>query len=56
MHIDRGTVRRYRRSNGIYMIPDRPNNLTCQSAVKNDAPRDHLIDPVTGCDIVSHLT
>ena len=34
-------------SDGISMIPNNPNTLTCQSTVTNDSPRDPLHGPVT---------
>ena len=47
MHPDRGTVRTYRRSDGLYTIPDDQNTLTLQSANTNDAPKYPLLGPVT---------
>ena len=48
MHPDRGIVRMYRRSDGLYTIPGDHNTLTCQSADTNNAPRDPLHSPITG--------
>ena len=42
MHPYRVILRKYRRSDGLYMRQDVPNTLTCQSAGTNDAPRDLL--------------
>ena len=47
MHIDRGIVRTYRRSDGLSTRTDDQNTLTRQSANKNDVPRESLHGPVT---------
>ena len=47
MQTERGIVRTYRCSDGLYMIPDGTNTLTHQSAGTNDAPRGLLYNPVT---------
>ena len=46
MHLDRGIVRTYRRSDGLSMRPNDQNTLNCQSADTKDALRDPLHDPV----------
>ena len=47
MHLHRGILRMYRQSYGLSMVPDDQNTLTCQSADKNDSPRDPLLFPIT---------
>ena len=47
MHPDRGMVRTYRLSYGLFMRRDNQNTLTCQSTNKNNVPRDPLLGPVT---------
>ena len=39
VHPDRGIVRMYIRLDGLSMIPDESNTLTCQSAGTNNAPQ-----------------
>ena len=47
MHIDRGIVRTYRWSDGLYTRPDDKNTLTSQYDTKN-ALRDPLHVHITG--------
>ena len=47
MHPDRGIVCTYRWSDGISMIPDDHNTLTCQSANTNNATREYFHGPGT---------
>ena len=48
MHPDRGLVRKYRRSDGLSMIPDSPNTFTCQSNnTKKCSKGPRLLGPVT---------
>ena len=47
MYTNRVTALKDRHSYGLSMIIEYPNNLTGQSAGKNDAPRDPLHGPVT---------
>ena len=47
MHLDRGIVEKYKRSDGLSKILDNQNTLTWKSADTNDAPRDTLHGPIT---------
>ena len=46
MHPDIVIVRTDRRSNGLSMIPDDSNTLTCQFSGKNNTPRYPLLGPI----------
>ena len=52
MHPYIGILRTYRRSDGLYTIPDGPNTITCQSDGTNDVPRDPLHGPITGGSVL----
>ena len=47
MHPDREILHTYRQLDSLSIAPDNLNNLTFQSAVTNDAPRDLCNVPVT---------
>ena len=47
MHPDRGTVRTYRRSDGLSTRTNSQNTFICQSTDTNDSPRDLLHGPIT---------
>ena len=49
MHPYTVIVHKYRGLGGISPIPDVLNTFTCKSPPTNDAPRDHLLGPVTVC-------